>query len=143
MKKTTFIKQSEVTPRWFLVDASNQVLGRIATQVAIMLRGKNKSNYTPHIVNGDYVVIINAEKVKLTGNKLQQKLLRWHSGWRTGLKEKTYDKFLGDNPEKLIEKAVYGMLPNNKLRKETMSHLKVFRGSEHAHSAQKPELIKL
>lgn len=143
MKKTTFLKQSELAPRWFLVDAKNQTLGRLATQLSMILRGKNKPSYTPHLLSGDYVVVINAKEVKLTGNKLTDKKMRWHSGYRTGLKEMSYDVLMQTKPTKAIEKAVFGMLPKNKLRTEMMARLKVFPGAEHDHEAQKPELIKL
>jgi len=143
MKKTTFAKQSELSPNWILVDAENQILGRLATQVASMLKGKHKTHYTPHLVTGDYIIVINADKIKLTGNKRYVKTAKRYSGWSSGLKEIPYDTLMKENPTFVIEKAVKGMLPDNKLRPDMMKQLKVYAGADHPHTAQKPELIKL
>ncbi|MBO8158074.1 MAG: 50S ribosomal protein L13 [Thermosyntropha sp.] len=136
-------KPAEIERKWYVIDASGQTLGRLASEVATILRGKHKPIYTPHVDTGDYVIIINAEKVVLTGNKLDEKLYRRHSGYPGGLKEMTYREFLQKKPEKAIEVAVKGMLPHNRLGRKMFKKLKVYRGSEHPHQAQKPEIREL
>lgn len=143
MKKTTFAKKSDITPSWLLVDAENQVLGRIATQIATILMGKHKPIFTPHVVTGDYVIVINADKIKLTGNKLDDKKSKHYTGWSSGLRETPYREVMAVNPTKALIDAVKRMLPKNKLRPEMLEHLKVYASPEHPHTAQKPELIKL
>lgn len=128
--KTYQLKAKEVKRNWHLIDAKDQVLGRLATQVAALLMGKLKVNYSPHIESGDYVVVVNAEKVALTGKKPQQKLYRGHSGYPGGFKEVTFEKMLKEHPERIIEHAVSGMLPDNRLKKARMAMLKVVVGEK-------------
>lgn len=141
--KTYMAKPAEVSRRWYVVDAQGKPLGRLASEVAKILRGKHKPQYTPHVDVGDYVIVINADKVVLTGNKLDQKYYRRHSGYPGGLKEIKYRDFLQKNPERVIEVAVKGMLPKNSLGRAMGKKLKVYRGSEHSHQAQKPENLEL
>jgi large subunit ribosomal protein L13 len=141
--KTFFAKKSDVQRKWHLIDAEGLVVGRLASRVALLLRGKNKSIYTPHVDTGDFVIIINADKVRLTGNKLQQKEYIHHSGYPGGIKKKTANDLMENEPEKIIFNAVDGMLAKNKLRSPQLKRLKVYRGPEHPHKAQNPELLKL
>lgn len=136
--KTFSLKNTEVTRNWVLFDASDRVLGRFATKIADKLRGKDKPTFTPHVDGGDFVVVINAEKVKVTGKKSDQKKYYKHSLYPGGLKEKSYQEVLNNNPERIIENAVRGMLPKNKLGKSIFKKLKVYRGSEHPHESQNP-----
>ena len=135
---TVMAKEHEIDRKWFLVDAEGRVLGRLATQVATILRGKHKTTFAPHMDVGDHVVVINAEKVHLTGRKLTAKTYRWHSGYIGGLREVTADRMLRTHPERVIEWAVQGMLPKGRLGRAMAKKLKVYRGSEHPHAAQKP-----
>ena len=132
-------KKEEVTRQWFVVDATDQVLGRLAADVASILRGKTKPEYTPHTDVGDFVVIINAERVKLTGNKWDQKIYYRHSGYMGGLKEKTARQVLNQKPEEIIRHAVKGMLPKNTLGRAMFKKLKVYAGGQHPHQAQLPQ----
>ena len=125
--------------KWYVVDANGQVLGRFASEIAKVLRGKNKPEYTPHVDTGDHVIVINAEKIALTGKKLDQKLYRHHSGWPGGLKELKYRHLLERRPEKVIELAVKGMLPKNSLGRQMYKKMIVYKGPEHKNQAQKPE----
>ena len=136
--KTFSLKNTEVTRNWVIFDASDRVLGRFATKIADKLRGKDKPTFTPHVDGGDFVVVINAEKVKVTGKKSDQKKYYKHSLYPGGLKEKSYQEVLYNNPERIIENAVRGMLPKNKLGKSMFKKLKVYRGSEHPHESQNP-----
>ena len=136
--KTFSLKNTEVTRNWVVFDASDRVLGRFATKIADKLRGKDKPTFTPHVDGGDFVVVINAEKVKVTGKKSDQKKYYKHSLYPGGLKEKSYQEVLNNNPERIIENAVRGMLPKNKLGKSMFKKLKVYRGSEHPHESQNP-----
>jgi large subunit ribosomal protein L13 len=136
-------KTAEVDRKWYVIDASNQTLGRLCSEVASILRGKHKATYTPHVDTGDFVIIINAGKIKLTGDKLNQKMYRYHTGYPGGLKEMDYRTLLQKKPEKAIEAAVKGMLPHNRLGRKIIKKLKVYRGSEHPHQAQKPEVREL
>lgn len=131
-------KDAEVSRAWLVLDATGKPLGRLATEAARLLRGKHKAIFTPHVDTGDYVIIINADKVLLTGNKLKQKLYTHYSGYPGGLKVMTYDKFLATRPEQAVEKAVKGMLPHNRLGRATGKKLKVYAGAEHPHAAQQP-----
>ena len=142
-RQTTTLKPQEVVRSWYVVDATNMPLGRLASQVASILRGKNKPTYTPHVDTGDYVIVINSDKVVLTGNKLNDKVYRHHTTWMGGLKEKTAKEVLANNSDFAVTKAVKGMLPKNNLGRQMLKKLKVFKGAEHTHEAQKPELIKL
>ncbi|WP_083453990.1 50S ribosomal protein L13 [Syntrophomonas palmitatica] len=141
--KSYMAKAEEVDRKWYVVDASDQTLGRLASEVAAILRGKHKPIYTPHVDTGDFVIVINAEKIKLTGDKLNQKMYRHHSGYPGGLKEMDYRTLLQKKPEKAIELAVKGMLPHNRLGDKMYRKLKVYKGSEHPHQAQKPEIREL
>ena len=136
--KTYSLKNTEVDRDWFIFDASNKVLGRFATKIADKLRGKDKPTFTPHVDGGDFVVVINAEKLKVTGNKAEQKKYYKHSLYPGGLKVKSYKDVLEKNPERIIENAVKGMLPKNKLGKSIIKKLKVYSGSEHPHESQNP-----
>ncbi|MDX9916394.1 MAG: 50S ribosomal protein L13 [Gudongella sp.] len=140
--KSYMAKASEVERKWYIIDAEDKVLGRLATEVATILRGKNKPVYTPHVDTGDYVIIINAEKVKLTGKKLEQNEHIYHTGHPGGLKRVPYQRLMEKNPEKIIELAVKGMLPKNSLGRSMYRKLKVYSGTEHGHEAQKPEVYE-
>lgn len=140
---TKSAKNSDFDRQWYIVDAEDQVLGRLATQIADVLRGKNKVNYTPHVDCGDYVIVVNADKVKLTGKKLDQKMYTTHSGYLGGLKETPYKVLMEKHPERAIEHAVKGMLPKNKLQKVFMNKLHVYNGPDHPHEAQQPKELKL
>lgn len=140
--KSYIAKPNEVERKWYIIDAEGKVLGRLATEVASILRGKNKAIYTPHVDTGDHVIVINAEKIKLTGNKLNQKNHVYHTGHPGGLKEVPYSQLIEKNPEKIIELAVKGMLPKNSLGRSMYRKLKVYRGTEHNHQAQKPEIYE-
>ena len=138
--KTFVATPSNIERKWYVVDASGKTLGRLATEVATVLRGKNKPTYTPFIDTGDYVIVINASKLVLTGNKLDKKMYRHHSGYAGGMKETTYRKLMDTKPEKAFEIAVKGMLPKNALGRQMFKKLKVYAGPEHPHTAQKPEV---
>jgi large subunit ribosomal protein L13 len=140
--KTKFIKKEEVDRKWYLVDASNQVLGRMASRIASYLRGKHKPTYTPNVDAGDFVIVINADKVKVTGKKLNDKVYYHHTGYIGGVKAETLKDRLTKEPEEVIRDAVWGMLPKNRLGRVMIKKLKVYRGPEHNHKAQKPELIE-
>lgn len=132
-------KAAEVDKRWHVIDATDVVLGRLASQAAILLRGKHKPTFAPHVDTGDFVVIVNADKVALTGNKREQKKAYRHSGYPGGLTAVGYVELLEKNPERAVEKAIRGMLPKNTLGRAQLSKLKVYRGPEHPHQAQKPQ----
>ena len=136
-------RAEEIPRTWFLVDAEEKVLGRLATRVATILRGKHKPTYSPHLDMGDHVVVINAEKVHLTGKKLTGKMYRWHTGYIGGLKEVSAEKMLGIHPERVIEWAVQGMLPKGRLGRAMAKKLKVYRGPRHPHAAQAPEPLEI
>lgn len=133
----------DVQKKWYLVDAEGQTLGRLASRLAMILRGKHKPSYAPYLDMGDYVIVINAEKVKLTGNKKTNKIYYWHTGYPGGIRSRTAGEMLQTHPERVIHKAVWGMLPKNKLRKHIIKKLKVYTGPEHPHQAQQPEPLKL
>jgi large subunit ribosomal protein L13 len=132
-------KPADIERRWHVIDATDVVLGRLATQAATLLRGKHKAYYAPHIDTGDFVIVINAEKVALTGSKREQKKAYRHSGYPGGLSAVGYNELLENNPERAVEKAIRGMIPKNTLGRNQLSKLKVYRGGEHPHAAQKPE----
>lgn len=136
--KTFALKKEEVQRQWYVIDASDKVLGRLATKVADRIRGKDKPTFTPHTDGGDYVIVINAENIKVTGNKFNDKKYYKHSLYPGGLKTKTFREVMEKNPERIIEDAVKGMLPKNKLGKSMIKKLKVFSGSEHNHESQQP-----
>lgn len=140
--KTTILKASEIERKWYLVDAEGQTLGRLASQIAHVLKGKHKPEYTPFQDHGDYVVVINADKIAVTGNKENKKIYRHHSNYPGGLKEIPYQEMLAKHPERILERAVKGMLPKNSLGRQMFRKLKVYAGSEHPHTAQQPEELK-
>jgi len=142
-KVTRFIKTSDADKKWFLVDAQDQVLGRLATKVARIIRGKNKAIFTPNSDTGDFVVVINAGKVKFTGKRQTLKTYSHHSGYPGGLKTKSIQELMSKKPEFVVQNAVQGMLPKNRLGNKLIKKLKVYAGNEHPHEAQKPEAIKL
>ena len=141
--KSYVAKPLEIERKWYVVDATDKTLGRLSTEIATILRGKHKPIYTPHVDTGDYIIVINAEKVKVTGKKYDQKMYRWHSGFMGGLKERTFSEVLEKNPERIIMKAVKGMIPKNSLGRQMLKKLKVYAGPEHNHAAQKPEALEL
>jgi large subunit ribosomal protein L13 len=143
MRTTYMAKPLEVERKWLVVDAAGQTLGRLASEVAALIRGKHKPEFTPHVDTGDFVVVINAEKIVLTGKKLQQKKYYRHSGYPGGLRTTTAQEMLNTKPERIIELAVYGMLPKNKLGSQMQTKLKVYAGAEHPHTAQQPEAYVL
>ena len=136
-------KPAEVERKWYVVDAEGKTLGRLATEVAMVLRGKNKPIYTPHVDCGDYVIVINAEKVVVTGKKRTNKIYKKHTGYPGGLREITFDKLQQKKPEEIIRHAVKGMLPDGKLGRQMFKKLKVYAGCEHPHTAQKPETLEI
>jgi len=138
--KSFMAKKEEVKRNWYVVDATGQTLGRLASKISPILTGKNKPTYTPHVDTGDYVILLNAEKVKMTGKKADEKLFRWHTGYMGGLKERTYGEMLEKQPRKLLERTIKGMLPKSKLGKQMGKKLKVYAGNEHPHAAQNPEI---
>jgi large subunit ribosomal protein L13 len=141
--KTLFAKKGEVQKKWYLIDAKDAVLGRMAVKIANYLRGKNKPTFTPNVDTGDFIVVINANKVKLTGRKLDNKLYYRHSGYPGGLRSETAKERLSRRPEKIITDAVWGMLPKGRLGRAMIKKLKVYGGSEHPHEAQKPETLSV
>ena len=132
-------KEREIERKWFVVDAEGQVLGRLATRVASILRGKHKVTFTPHLDVGDHVVVVNAEKVHVTGRKRTDKVYRWHSGYLGGLREVPFEKMIRSHPDRVIEWAVQGMLPKNRLGRAMAKKHKVYRGAAHPHEAQQPQ----
>ncbi|MBX5475816.1 MAG: 50S ribosomal protein L13 [Clostridia bacterium] len=141
--KTYQANGEQVERKWYVIDADGLILGRLASEVARILRGKHKPIYTPSVDTGDHVIVINASKVRLTGNKLQKKMYYRHSNWPEGLKAMNYAKFLATRPERVIEKAVRGMLPRNSLGRQMFRKLKVYAGPQHPHEAQKPVKLEL
>jgi large subunit ribosomal protein L13 len=141
--KTYAVKASEIERQWWVVDASDQTLGRLATRIATLLEGKHKPIYSPHIDTGDHVVVVNAGKIRVTGNKLVQKRYYRHSGYPGGLKEESLQALLDRKPELVIERAVKGMLPRNRLGRAMLKKLKVYDGAEHPHQAQQPQAAEL
>ncbi len=142
MNKTSIPTLDSNDRQWYLVDAENQTLGRLATEVASVLRGKTKPNFTPHLDTGDFVVVVNADKIRVTGKKAEQKLYRRHSGRPGGMKVETFNALQNRLPERIVEKAIKGMLPHNALGRQLFRKLKVYKGPEHPHVAQKPQILK-
>jgi len=138
---TRMLREDEIERKWFVVDADGQVLGRLASRLATILRGKHKPTFAPHMDVGDHVVVINAEKVHLTGRKLRDKVYRWHTGYIGALREVNAEKMLKTHPERMIEWAVQGMLPKNRLGRAMAKKLKVYRGAVHPHQAQQPDAL--
>ena len=143
MNKTSLPSTDSLDRQWYLVDAENQTLGRLASEVASVLRGKNKPTYTPHLDTGDFVIVINADKIRVSGNKPTQKIYRRHSGRPGGMKTETFAHLQARIPERIVEKAVKGMLPHNALGRQLFRKLKVYRGAEHPHGAQQPQALAL
>lgn len=143
MRTTFMANENNIERKWLVVDAEGQRLGRVASEVSAILRGKHKPTYTPHVDTGDHVIIINAEKIELTGNKITDKKYNWHSGHIGGIKERSANEMRTKHPEQMIELAVKGMLPNGPLGRKMRKKLHVYRGSEHNHQAQKPESYTL
>ena len=140
--KSYMAKTNEVEKKWHVIDAEGKVLGRLASEVSTLLTGKNKPTYTPHIDTGDFVIIINADKIKLTGRKLEQLNYTYHTGYPGGLRQIPYKRLMEEKPEKIVELAVKGMLPKNKLGRAMMKKLRVYSGTEHNHEAQQPEVYE-
>ncbi len=143
MNKTPTPSIDSISRQWYLVDAEDQTLGRLATEVASILRGKNKPYFTPHLDTGDFVVVVNAEKIRVTGKKSEQKLYRRHSGRPGGMKVENFHSLQERIPERIVEKAIKGMLPHNALGRQLFRKLKVYKGSEHPHAAQNPETLEI
>lgn len=143
MTKTYLPPQDSLAHKWYVVDASNQRLGRLASEIAKVLRGKNKPTYTPHLDTGDFVIVVNAEKVVVTGRKGNQKLYRRHSGRPGGMKTETFNQLQSRLPERIVEQAVRGMLPKNSLGRQLFTKLKVYAGPEHPHQAQQPTTLQI
>jgi large subunit ribosomal protein L13 len=137
------MRAEDVQRSWYVIDANNQTLGRLATEVARRLRGKHKAEYTPHVDTGDYIVVVNADKVRVTGNKTTDKIYYRHSGYPGGIKSVNFQKLRDTHPDRIIEKAVKGMMPRNPLGRAMLRKLKVYAGPEHPHSAQQPELLEI
>jgi large subunit ribosomal protein L13 len=142
-RRTYTAKPGELERRWYLVDADGKTLGRLATQIADMLRGKGKPQFTPHVDTGDFVVVVNAEKIAVTGNKLDEKMYHRHSGYPGGLRSRTLREQLDRQPAEVLRKAVKGMLPRNRLGRAQLTKLKIYAGPEHPHEAQAPEPLEL
>jgi len=142
---TRFVTAGELPAldKWYVIDASGQVLGRVATKAATILTGKHRAHYAPFMLTGDHVVVINADKIRLTGQKIEQKVYRWHTRYPGGLREAKVTDVLAEKPEKVIREAVFGMLPKNKLRKRLVQRLKVYGAEQHPHQAQRPEPLAL
>ena len=141
--KTVMANSETIERKWYVVDAEGQTLGRFASEVAKILKGKHKPEYTPHVDCGDYVIVLNCGKIKVTGNKATQKVYRHHTGWVGNLKEVSYQEMLKKHPDRIITHAVKGMLPKNSLGRQMIKKLKVYTGSEHSHDAQKPEVLEI
>ena len=142
--KTFMAKPGEIEQRWWLVDASDKIVGRLASEIAMLLMGKHRPTYTPHVDTGDFVVVINADKVKLTGRKNQQKTYYWHTGFPGGIKERKAGKILeGAHPERVLEQAVKRMLPGGPLKRQQMTHLRIYKGAAHPHEAQNPKKLDI
>ena len=141
--KTYSVKAGEIERRWFVVDAQGKILGRLATEIARILRGKNKPQYTPHVDVGDFVVVINADRVRVTGKKAEQKVYRRHSGYPGGMKETSYERMMERKPTEILRKAVYGMMPKTRLARQQFRKLKIYAGPEHPHAAQNPQRLEV
>ena len=141
--KTVSMRAEDVRRSWFVVDAEDKTLGRLATEIATRLRGKHKPEYTPHVDTGDYVIVVNAEKIRVTGAKTTDKMYYRHSGYPGGIKSRSFEQMRDSHPERIIEKAVKGMMPRNPLGRAMLKKLKVYAGGEHPHSAQPPEPLEI
>lgn len=141
--KTFSAKPEEVSRDWYVVDATGRTLGRLASELAIRLRGKHKPEFTPHVDTGDYIVVINTDKIRVTGNKLKDKIYHWHTGYIGNLKSTNLETLMAKAPEQVLTKAVKGMLPKNSLGRSMLRKLRVFAGPEHSHMAQQPQVLKI
>ena len=141
--KTFSAKAHEVVRDWFVIDATDQILGRLSTEIARRLRGKHKAEYTPHVDTGDYIVVTNVEKLKVTGQKFKEKIYYHHSGFPGGIKSISFDKLQGKHPVRILERAVKGMLPKNTLGREMYRKLKIYVGTDHPHAAQQPKQLEI
>lgn len=141
--KTYSIKQKDIKREWYLIDASGKVLGRLASRVASILKGKHKPTYSPHLDVGDHVIIINADKIKVTGKKFHQKEYYHHTGYPGGLRSVSFGKIFQEKPERILYHAIWGMLPHNRLGRKMIKKLRIYAGAEHPHQAQKPEVLEL
>jgi large subunit ribosomal protein L13 len=141
--KSYVAKPLEIERKWYVVDADGKTLGRLAAEVAKILRGKHKPIFTPHVDTGDFVIVVNAEKIRVTGNKMDDKKYRWHTGYVGNLQERSFREMNQRHPERIIELAIKGMLPHNSLGSQIYTKLKVYAGSEHKHEAQKPEVLEI
>ncbi|WP_373471693.1 50S ribosomal protein L13 [Carnobacterium alterfunditum] len=141
--KSYVAKPLEIERKWYVVDADGKTLGRLAAEVAKILRGKHKPIFTPHVDTGDFVIVVNAEKIRVTGNKMDDKKYRWHTGYVGNLQERSFREMNQRHPERIIELAIKGMLPHNSLGSQMYTKLKVYAGSEHKHEAQKPEVLEI
>lgn len=141
--RTYTAKAADIKRDWFVIDASGKTLGRLATEVARRLRGKHKPTFTPNVDTGDYIIVLNASKVRVTGRKAETKVYHWHTNYPGGIKSITFGKLLAKNPERVIEKAVKGMLPRGPLGRQMFRKLKVYAGAEHRHSAQQPQALEV
>ena len=141
--KSYMARPLEVERKWYVIDAEGRTLGRLASEIARVLRGKNKPHYTPHVDVGDFVVVVNAQKVVVTGKKAEQKVYRRHSGYPGGMKETSYERMLERRPEEIVRRAVYGMMPKSRLARQQMRKLKIYAGPEHPHAAQDPQLYEV
>jgi len=140
--KTQFAKKGEIERKWYVVDARDAILGRLATKIAVYLRGKNKPVFTPNVDTGDFIIVINADKVRLTGRKLDNKVYYHHTGYIGGIKAQTAKSMMDKHPERIIDNDVWGILPKNTLGKQMLKKLKVYKGAEHPHQAQAPEILQ-
>ena len=141
--KSYMARPLEVERKWYVVDAEGHTLGRLATEIAVILRGKNKAQYTPHVDTGDFVVVVNAEKVVVTGKKAEQKVYRRHSGYPGGMKETSYERMMERKPAEVLRKAVKGMMPRTRLARQQLKKLKIYAGPEHPHAAQDPQKLEV
>lgn len=141
--KSYVAKPLEIERKWYVVDADGKTLGRLAAEVAKILRGKHKPIFTPHVDTGDFVIVVNAEKIRVTGNKMDDKKYRWHTGYVGNLQERSFREMNQRHPERVIELAIKGMLPHNSLGSQMYTKLKVYAGSEHKHEAQRPEVLEI
>jgi large subunit ribosomal protein L13 len=143
MMKSYMARPLEVERKWYVVDAEGKTLGRLATEIARILRGKNKPQYTPHVDTGDFVVVVNADKVVVTGRKAEQKVYRRHSGYPGGMKETSYARMMERKPTEILRKAVHGMMPRTRLGRQQLRKLKIYAGPEHPHTAQSPQILEV
>lgn len=139
--KTVSAKAEEINRDWFVIDASGVTLGRLATEIARRLRGKHKAIYTPHVDTGDYIIVINAHRVRVTGNKAKAKQYYWHTGYPGGIRQRSFDQMIKEKPEQVLQLAVKGMLPRNPLGRTMLSKLKIYAQEQHPHSAQQPQML--